>query len=624
MRNCPHCGEPIQDEAVLCKHCHQEVQPPLWTDSMRRCPFCAEWIDLENEDCKFCGQHVGAVDLTEPSSFLDSLLDDDFPDDQSVPASNAPELQKQAPFIDDDSGVFEPPTGEQRSDAQAGQPGGSQESSPGERQSGARRDEPSDLERELAELEQGLAFLKEPDSGSEEPASDDDTLAPGVRPSFLDEIGADTDERPSFLSEEVADFSDEFSASQEAYGKDAPDQPSLADQLEQQHGDQPWWGSELGDATDYRSLAESQQAGDPEQQLGEQAEPSPSADAFQRQGPDFSRSLRQSLIDPDSDYDQDPDEPHEAEPPALYEPEDESEYQAEPQSSRGYEAEWQAEQEYADDSERSFSAEPGLGEKPRSGSRQRQPAYYESDWESQQQAAPARYRAGEEELSAPTASTTAEFEAQSSVWASEVEPEEQPHGGQPEVQVSRRAVPLAILQGLIVVGVVGGAAYGLFTLAAGPLGVRLAEALATDVPTQTPIPLPTQTLRPAPTLPPETPLGVEPTAAGGATVDGCVFWDQVTLESEGEELCVYGVIRRWFAVSEVPFVAIFSEELGTFAIVDRTTTHPVGPGDCVVARGTVEVMSQTRPNIDLNGTLELCPEEWVPAATATPIPTEDA
>ncbi len=57
-------------------------------------------------------------------------------------------------------------------------------------------------------------------------------------------------------------------------------------------------------------------------------------------------------------------------------------------------------------------------------------------------------------------------------------------------------------------------------------------------------------------------------------------------------------------------MAVFSEESGTFAIIDRTTTHPVGPGDCILARGTVEIMQATRPNIDAQGVLETCPEDF--------------
>lgn len=650
MRNCPHCGEPIQDEAVLCKHCHQEVQPPLWTDSMRRCPYCAEWIDLENENCKFCGQHVGAVDLTEPSEFLDSLLDDDLAGDPPEQADQSSGLQKQSPFIDD-SGAFGASAGGQQSGPDSGRFDLSQDAPAGDRQAGIADSQPSDLERELAELEQGLSFLKEAGSASGEEASLDETeaLAPGDRPAFLDELGADTGqrpsflddldtesgqhtsafvdmdaeagERPSFLSDEESGFRDEFSASEQADDDAQQDQPSLAEQLERQHGDQPWWGSESGEAADYRSRAESQQDEDPVDRPSEELEPPQTAPGFERQGPDFSRSLRQSLIESDSEYDRVPEDEIESEP-FESEWDDEPAYAAEPASSPGYETELRAEEDYADEPERPLSEQAGWGDEQGYPTPQQRTSYYESDWDAEEQAAPAHYQPAAEPLA--SASTTGEFEAQSSIWASEVEPEPQPHSNQPAVEVSRRAVPLAILQGLIVIGLIGGAAYGLFTLAGGPLGARLVEALATEVPTETPIPGPTATLRPASILPPATPLAPGPTGTGGSSTDGCLRWDLISLDDEGSELCAYGEIRRWFAASEVPFVAIFSEEGGTFVVVDRSTTHPVGPGDCIVARGTVEVMSRTRPDIDVNGTLELCPEQWTLEATATPTPTEDS
>ena len=166
------------------------------------------------------------------------------------------------------------------------------------------------------------------------------------------------------------------------------------------------------------------------------------------------------------------------------------------------------------------------------------------------------------------------------------------------------------LRVIVVVALFGGAIYGLLALYNGPAGAALSAMLATEVPTLTPIPEPTATRRPAPTLRPPTEEVAEiiPTEE---TEPACLLWDQVTLEDEGSELCVYGVIKRWFAGSDIPFVAIFTEELGTFAIIDRTTTHPVGPGDCIMATGTVELMRGTRPDIDLQGALEICPEELV-------------
>jgi hypothetical protein len=87
----------------------------------------------------------------------------------------------------------------------------------------------------------------------------------------------------------------------------------------------------------------------------------------------------------------------------------------------------------------------------------------------------------------------------------------------------------------------------------------------------------------------------------------CVSWEEVGEEDVGENLCVYGVVRRWFASGDIPFVAIFSEDLGTFAFIDRSTTYSkVRPGTCVTATGTVKLMRSVRPHIEVEGDLELC------------------
>jgi len=169
-----------------------------------------------------------------------------------------------------------------------------------------------------------------------------------------------------------------------------------------------------------------------------------------------------------------------------------------------------------------------------------------------------------------------------------------------------RRLLAALVRTMIGLTLLGAVAFGGFYLVRGPGAPLLAGLLATEAPpSPTPTPAPTSTLSRAPTLPPETASVVEGTpATPGPT--GCVSWEQVTLADEGKELCVFGVIRRWFAVDEVPFVAIFSEEAGTFALIDRTGVHPMGPGDCVQGTGVVEVMRGTRPNIDVRGELEPC------------------
>ncbi|MGH2619625.1 MAG: zinc ribbon domain-containing protein [Anaerolineales bacterium] len=192
-----------------------------------------------------------------------------------------------------------------------------------------------------------------------------------------------------------------------------------------------------------------------------------------------------------------------------------------------------------------------------------------------------------------------------SLWAAAVEG---PLAFRAEQPKPRSRVPAGLLRGAIAVVILGGVGLGLFTLAQGPAAAFFRGALATAVPTPTPLSGPTATPRVAPTLPPATEQ-VQPTEPGPTVIPDCLAWDQVGVDDEGSELCVYGVIKRWFAAEDIPFVAIFSEDPGTFAIIDRTTAHSVRPGDCILARGAVAIMSGTRPHIDAAGSLEECPAD---------------
>ena len=167
----------------------------------------------------------------------------------------------------------------------------------------------------------------------------------------------------------------------------------------------------------------------------------------------------------------------------------------------------------------------------------------------------------------------------------------------------RRLLPI-LFGGAIVVAIV--------VLALGP-GKDLFLQVTASTPTLTDTPLPIITVTPGPTriAVPEATETLQPSPVP-TLASGCVLWDQVTLEDEGEVMCVYGVIKRWFASGDIPFVAIFSEDLGTFSFVDYNQTFSEAkPGTCIIAEGTIEVMRGTRPFIDLKGIIEICPEDLI-------------
>jgi hypothetical protein len=186
-----------------------------------------------------------------------------------------------------------------------------------------------------------------------------------------------------------------------------------------------------------------------------------------------------------------------------------------------------------------------------------------------------------------------------------------------EDEKSRRRLPrisvsASLIRTLVIILFVGAIGVGGIALAVGPGRAFISEML-TPEPTLTRAPLPTTTPVFAATLPPvDQPEATDTLLPTDAVVDwrsGCVLWDQVTLEDADQELCVYGEVKRWFSVTEIPFVAIFSEYPGSFALVDHTRDHPeIRPGMCLKVQGKIEIMRHTRPYIEVGDSIETCPD----------------
>ncbi|MGA9532185.1 MAG: zinc ribbon domain-containing protein [Anaerolineales bacterium] len=147
-------------------------------------------------------------------------------------------------------------------------------------------------------------------------------------------------------------------------------------------------------------------------------------------------------------------------------------------------------------------------------------------------------------------------------------------------------------------GVIGVAYLLIWFFGRGTPAAVVASASNTPIPSQTPIAIASST---------PTPMATESAVIAPTASSDCVPWDQVTLDQTGEEMCVYGTVKRWFAINDLPFIAIFSEEEGSFALVDRGQAYPdLHAGDCIRGVGVIEVMSATRPFIDLDGTVLSC------------------
>lgn len=491
MRACPNCSQEIQDEAVYCRHCRTELEPPLWLTSMRRCPYCAEWIESYLEQCTHCDRSLFAAGAAHAAPFLET---------SSAPEDITPVLRQK--LLDDDID--------------------------------------DNLEDAAAIAAAAAEFV------AEEPSVP----------------MADLDAEASALSEE-------------------PQEGVLSDpELEASTYDQPH--SELR-----RALYDEPQEG--ALHGGSAEEPEAGIDE------DPQSSLRRSLYDEPQEVVTD-DAPLEGSESAIFDvsqPDLRSSLYDEPLDHVGSE---ESSINYASEDEDTEIVEPPVAVGTGTDSSNWMAGAVVDDDAYLRGTGPLTARVDDLGRSKPSTDGAGELRADVL--------------GLPG-RIGRSAGNVARI--LIIVAVLGAAILGLVTLAKGPAGAWVSEALAIDVPTDRQVPEITSTRRTAPTLPPVTEeSAIVPTEAGTTSSDpGCVLWDAITPVDEGSEFCAYGVIKRWWAVDDLPFIAIFSEEEGTFAIIDSTIEHPVAPGSCIMARGTVEIMGGVRPNIDARGVLEECPADFV-------------
>ncbi len=72
MKECPHCAELVQPDAILCRFCDRGISK----DSFKNCPHCTEMIWTGATFCRYCRSTVGRSNEWAPRAIdRQSLFD---------------------------------------------------------------------------------------------------------------------------------------------------------------------------------------------------------------------------------------------------------------------------------------------------------------------------------------------------------------------------------------------------------------------------------------------------------------------------------------------------------------------------------------------------------------------